>query len=146
MYIDVDRLCNVKLSEVIKESTKCVLPTHKDYDFSQDLMITEAGNPIFKEAIELQIKRRWEGNRNIYFLGPQTYMHAVTKVLTGEMINTNPGKDTMENLRSIIKNSGFLDTYVENNIFDTFLYRGKVELFDHEIEKRKLYKEYNLKH
>jgi mannosyltransferase OCH1-like enzyme len=146
MYVDVDRLCNIKLSETIKPSVKCILPTSKDFDFSQDLMISEEKNPIFKIAIEMQIERRWAGNKSTYFLGPQTYMHAVTKALTNEIINTNPGKNTMDFLRKQIKDSGFLDTYTENSPYDTYLFRNEQVYFDHEVEKRKLYAEYNIKH
>jgi mannosyltransferase OCH1-like enzyme len=146
MYVDLDRLCNVRLSDVIPDHIKCVLPTSRDFDFSHDLMVTEAGNPIFKTAVELQLQRRWEGSRNVYFLGPQTYIHAITKTLTGKMINTNPGKEVMDALRQEILKTGFLDTYTEDYPFDTFLFRKSDVRFDHEAEKRKLYAEQKLKH
>lgn len=146
IYVDLDRLCNVKLNDVIKEGIKCVLPTSRNFDFSQDLMISAPKNPLFQIAVELQLQRRWEGSKNTYFLGPQTYMHAVTKALTGEMINTDPGEDVMNQLRQHIVQTGFLDTYIEEGPLNTFLFRGSTVEFDHEAEKRKLYAAYNLRH
>jgi hypothetical protein len=70
----------------------------------------------------------------------------VTKTLTGQIINTNPGKNVMDELRKEISSTGFLDTYIEDCPFNTFIFRDSNVIFDHETEKRKLYAEQKLKH
>ena len=85
LYIDLDRLCNIPLSKIINNDTECVLPTCNDYDFSQDFMFSIPRNPIYFETINLILTRRKMGIKHIYGLGPQTYMHAVTKVLVNEI-------------------------------------------------------------
>jgi mannosyltransferase OCH1-like enzyme len=147
LYIDLDRLYDIPLSDILDEDTICVLPTCMDYDFSQDFVLSAPGNPIYLETINLILKRRQQGVTSIYFLGAQTYMHAVTKVLTGGIIHTDPGKNTFDNLRKMIEKKKFFKTYRENNPWDTVVFRNKDNLsFDHELEKRKLYDEFNIKH
>jgi mannosyltransferase OCH1-like enzyme len=148
MYVDVDRYCNVVLDEVINTHSKCVLPISKYYDFSQDIMISAPENPIYMLAFQLNMSARHQGNRNTYYLGPQTYMHAVTKILTGKSINTNPGKQKMSEIAEIIKKIDFMQTYIEHSPTDTFLFRHKhkSELKDWETHKRALYASYGLKH
>lgn len=148
IYVDIDRYCNVKLDEVISPEVKCVLPISRYYDFSQDIMISIPENPIYMLAFQLNMQARHQGNKNIYYLGPQTYMHAVTQLLTGNYINTNPGEEVMKNIVKTINNFGFIQTYIENSPTDTFLYRNKnrPELEDWEGHKRALYANYNLKH
>ena len=48
VYMDVDRLCNVQLDTLCLPGIKCVLPTTRDWDFAQDFMMSEPGNPIAK--------------------------------------------------------------------------------------------------
>ena len=91
MYVDIDRFVNTPLDELVDEGTKWVVPTCRDYDFSHDFMMTAPQNPVYSTAAQLYLQRLQEGHNSIYFLGPQTYMHAITLVLTGEMINTDPG-------------------------------------------------------
>lgn len=145
LYIDVDRLYDTPMSQIIKDGVKCVLPTCKDLDFSQDLMLSAPGNPIHLKTLELNMQRRKEGQVNIYFLGAQTYMHAITICLMGEMINTDPGEDVFKIIRDKIEQASFLQTYRENIPYKTMVFRGEVD-FDHEAEKRKLYADYGLRH
>jgi len=147
LYIDLDRLYNIPLSKIITEKTKWVLPIQNDFDFSHDFMLSAPYNPVYKEAIELYWQRRSMGYTNVYLLGAQTYMHAITKCLTGNIIDTNPGKEVFDELRKLLHSLPFVVTYTENAPFDTIVFRKTDDiLFDHEMEKRKLYAEFNLKH
>lgn len=148
LYSDIDRLCNTSINSVLNEETRCVLPTCLNHDFSQDFMCSSPNNPIYFEAIQLNLSRRKEGHTNLYFLGPQTYMHAVTKSLLGQMIDVNPGTEEFDKIRSILNSSGFIQTYIEHPVYETFLYRKENDQidFDHELEKKNFYQEYEIKH
>ncbi len=146
LYIDVDRFVNKPLDDLIDKDTKWVLPICRDYDFSHDFMMTAPQNPAYSYATQLYLERLQEGHSSIYFLGPQTYMHAITKTLMGEMINTNPGEEVFEAIRGAIKTSGFIKTYREDPPYDTIVYRNDTLGLDWEQEKRKFYAESGLKH
>jgi mannosyltransferase OCH1-like enzyme len=148
LYVDIDRLCNTSLNDIIKSETKCVLPTCGDIDFSQDFMCSAAGNPIYSTTLELNLQRRREGFRNIYFLGPQTFMHGVTKALVGEIIDVNPGREVFVEIRKMLSEMPFITTYVETSPYDTIIHRpenAQID-FDHEEMKRDYYAKSNLKH
>jgi mannosyltransferase OCH1-like enzyme len=148
LYIDLDRFYNIPLSEIVTEGIDCVLPTHLDHDFSQDLMLSAPGNPIFFDAINLNLQRRRMGWNHIYALGPQTYMNAVTKNLTGSMLESSPGKETMNALRTQISNTGFAKTYREVPWKDTLVFKTTPEFnhVDYELEKRLMYEEFKMHH
>jgi len=146
VYVDIDRLCNVKLDSIIKEGVKCLLPVCRSFDFSQDFMMSEPGNPIYKAVLDLNLYRRRQGHTNIYLLGAQTYMHGISLVLTGEMINTNPGEEKFSVLLDTIERIPFIDTYEEDPPYSTVLFNNAVVDFDHEQEKRKLYAAFDIKH
>jgi hypothetical protein len=145
LYVDIDRLCNISLSDLFDDKTMWVLPTYRDSDFSHDFMMTAPNNPAFAKAIELYFDRRRMGHTNIYFLGPQTYMNAVSMVLCGKMLDTNPGQKAFEQIRSIIDEATFIKTYRENPPNDTIIYKSD-ELIDLETMKRQFYAEEGLKH
>jgi mannosyltransferase OCH1-like enzyme len=145
LYMDIDRFYNIPLSEILEDGIQCVLPTCLDWDFSQDVILTEPNNPIQSQTIELIMQRRYEGHKNVFFLGPQTYMHAVTKVIFGEMINTNPGLEKFTEMRNIMKKIPFVKTYREHPPHDTLFYRSENNL-DWEKLKREFYAEANIKH
>lgn len=157
MYIDIDRFYNIKMSEILDPDTKCIIPTCNDYDFSHDLMVTAPGNPIFKEALQLTLSRRRErgpNSNNVYYLGPQTYMHAITTVVFGELINTNPGKKNFEEIREAINKISYLKTYRETQPYTTLVYNhcekdfkyGNSTSTSFEDMKREFYAENNIKH
>jgi len=147
LYMDIDRLYNISLSDIITSDTiKWVLPTYLDIDFSHDIMLSAPGNPAFLGAAQLHLERRKAGETNIYYLGPQTYMHAVTFSLMGKVINTNPGKEVFEELRSKITETDFIKTYRETSPLDTMVYKDDGIIKNHEDMKRALYKENKLKH
>ena len=145
LYMDIDRFCNIPLSEIVTDDVKCVLPTCLDWDFSQDIILTEPNNPIQLQTIELIMQRRYEGHKNVFFLGPQTYMNAVTKVLFGEMIHTNPGVEKFAEMRKSLEKITFIKTYREHPPHDTVLYRSDDKL-DWEKLKKDFYADANIKH
>ena len=146
VYVDIDRFVNTPLDELVDEGTKWVVPTCRDYDFSHDFMMTSPQNPVYSTAIQLYLQRLQDGHTSIYFLGPQTYMHAITMVLMGEMINTDPGIEVFEKIRETMEAAGFIKTYREDPPYDTIVYRGGTLGLDWEQEKRKFYAESGLKH
>lgn len=146
LYMDLDRLCNISLSDIITDDIKCVLPTCLDMDFSQDLMLSMPQNPIYLKTIELMMQRRWQGHRDVYYLGPQTYMHAVTLVLMGEIINSNPGIEIFTEIRKTLDSMPFIKTYRETPPYDTILYRDDGNISDWQSMKIQLYHSYNLHH
>jgi hypothetical protein len=88
-------------------------------------MISASKNKIFKKAIEINLEKRRKGEKNICEMGPGAFIMAVSEVLRH-----------LVKLRKEIKETNFLDTYVENPPFNTLTYRGKPVLFD----KNALYK------
>ena len=146
LYIDVDRFIDTPLNDLIGPETRWVLPTCRDYDFSHDFMMTAPGNPAYRVAANLYLQRLRDGHNSIYFLGPQTYMHAITLVVMGEMINTDPGEEVFEEIREKLNNAGFINTYREDPPYNTIVYRNGALGLNWEQEKRKFYAESGLKH
>ena len=145
LYMDIDRFCNIPLSEIITDDIKCVLPTCLEWDFSHDIILTEPNNPIQSQTIELIMQRRYEGHTNVFFLGPQTYMNAITKVLFGEMIHTDPGVEKFAEMRKAMEKIPFIKTYREHPPHNTIIYRSNDKL-DWEKLKKDFYAEANIKH
>jgi hypothetical protein len=145
LYMDIDRFCNIPLSEILEDGIRCVLPTCLEWDFSHDIILTEPNNPIQSQTIELIMQRRYEGHTNVFFLGPQTYMNAITKVLFGEMIHTDPGVERFAEMRKAMEKIPFIKTYREHPPHDTILYRSNDKL-DWEKLKKEFYAEANIKH
>jgi mannosyltransferase OCH1-like enzyme len=148
LYIDLDRFVNIPLSEVIGEGIRWVLPTYRDIDFSHDIMLTAAGNPVFGNAAGLNMHRRKLGYSQVYLLGPQTWMHAVSHSLLSEVVESNPGVEVMDRLRGRIGDISFISTYREEPWRDSILFRGGVEYdgIDYELEKRRMYEEFGMDH
>jgi hypothetical protein len=154
LYMDIDRFCNIKLSDIVEDGIRCVLPTCLDWDFSHDFMMTAPQNPIQAQAIELVLQRRYEGHKNVFFLGPQTYMNAITKVLFGEMISTDPGIEKFTEMRKAMEEMTFIKTYREYPPYDTIIYKhdettfkkGNSNTTDWVRIKKEFYATYKLKH
>ena len=142
IYMDIDRLCNIPLSEIIKPNVKCILPMHYDIDFSQDIMVSCSNNILHKKAIELNLERRRNGWNDVLSLAPITYFHAITKVLLGEQINRYPNIENLNKLRNIINDCIYLDTYKEDSPYNSLMYRGDPVVLD----KNELYKYCDTKH
>lgn len=146
LYTDLDRLHNIPLDNILDENTKCVLPTWGDLDFSHTFMMSAPNNPIFATTIELLLERRFLGHTQVYFLGPQTYMHGVTKTLFGYIIDSNPGKEKFDEIRKIISDIPFLKTYKETSQGNLITNRSEILDEDYEKQKRAFYAEFGIKH
>ena len=118
-YTDIDRYSNISLDDAIRPGTEIVLPIHRNIDFSQDLMIGAKGHPIYKTALDLNLKRRREGCTDIMSLGPITYFHACTQYFLGQHLQRGQG---MDQLKYMIARDLRVMTYVETHSKDTFLY------------------------
>jgi hypothetical protein len=82
-------------------------------------------NIFQKRAIELNLERRRNNpNSGIYYLGPETYFHAITEVLLGKQINRAPSYKNINVLLEIIKQSKYLKTFREEPLYKTLLYQG----------------------
>lgn len=148
VYTDIDRLCNTSFADIADSNIRWVLPTQNEFDFSQDFMMSSPGNPAFEAAINMVLERRRTGHTNTYYLGPQTYMHAVTRTICGAEINTNPGAETFEQIRAAIAGFSFIRTYRENGPYDSVIYRptGEEPPVDFAQAKRELYHSYGITH
>lgn len=147
IYTDIDRLFDTPINEVLPKHAKCVLPTCLDFDFSHDIMISEPQNPIYAMAFSMNMKRRAEGSRDIYHLGAQTYMNAITKCLVGEELNSDPGVEVMDSLRQVISESGFMHTFREHPpVYHIFYRNENLSYYLHEKMKQDFYAKHNTKH
>lgn len=124
LYMDIDRMVNIPLADIFDDSVDWVIPTTREYDFSCDIMISAPGNPVFKTGFEMYVSRVRAGADHQYFLGPQTYMHAVSWNLCGRIVDTNPGVEAFEMLRDKIAALPFARTYREVPYDDMLVYRG----------------------
>ncbi|NBR23097.1 MAG: hypothetical protein EBU08_04775 [Micrococcales bacterium] len=145
MYVDIDRVCNLQMP-ALDDNIKWVLPTCRSYDFSQDIMISEGGNPVFLMAIDLMFTRRHEGHTNTYFLGSQTYMHAITLSLFNKVIDTNPGEEVFNWMVEKIEKIPFIRLIREDPPYNTLLHNSDSSMFDHEQWKRDFYKSSGIRH
>lgn len=145
LYMDIDKMVNVPLSSIVTEGTRWVVPTTLDYDFSCDVFASAPGNPALKQCFEMYLSRVKAGWTDQYLLGPQTYMHAVSYTLLGEVVNTDPGPEKFKELRDKIAEMQFAVTYREVPPNDMLLYRGDR---GHELEavKRDFYASEGIKH
>ena len=141
VYMDIDRLCNIPLSCIINNSVKCVLPTYRDFDFSQDIMISCSKNIIHKRAIELNLERRRSGEERLVYLGPDTYLHAISEILINKQSPRENNQILFNQLREIINKCEYLITYRENPPYDTIVYQGPEIKFD----KKAFYRDQGVK-
>jgi len=154
LYMDIDRFFNIDLDTVVDEHVKCIIPICNYQDFSQDIMISEPGNPMYIEVLKRILQLRHQGVTNTYYLGPQTYLHVVSYMITGTVINTNPGRDIMHNLYNTINNSSFMRSVVEYPPYQTILYNHNAEQFklgdrnltDWQQIKEDFYQRYQVRH
>lgn len=144
MYLDIDRLCNKKLE--IDDEVRWVLPTCREHDFSQDIMISAPVNPVFLATIKLHLERRQQGHNNVYFLGAQTYMHAITMTVFDKLINTAPGDEEFKWMMNEFSKVPFIKTFREDPPHYTILYDGDISNEQHEAMKRAFYASTNTKH
>ena len=150
VYVDIDRLCNRSLDELIDQNTKCILPWYFNIDFSQDIMISCSKSPLFEEAIKDNLETRRLQNVDIYQNGPISYFRALTKQILGKSINNARTEGCLKSsdiryINTILTNTKYLKVYsYENPPYQTLLYKGND--IDLKSEKKILYDMYNVKH
>lgn len=144
-YLDIDRPYNIPLSDIIEDGVMWVCPTSQDYDTTCDFLLSSPKNPVFLTAIKMYLQRLKEGHTSQYFLGPQTYMHAVTYTVLGEVLDTNPGIQKMNIFRDKFKEMPYARTYREIPPNDTVVYKGDIG-DDLEVLKRDFYAKEGVKH
>jgi mannosyltransferase OCH1-like enzyme len=148
LYLDLDRYCNIPLNQIITPGIQCLLPMNGNWDFSQDIMCSAVGNPIYRRAIDLNLQRRRAGIRNIYYLGAQTYMHSITLELLGQMIDINPGPEIFQQLKNRIDQFDFIKTHKEILPYYTMIYQHNINTFKIGNGQSKLdfYRQFNVIH
>lgn len=146
LYMDIDRYCNRNLDDLITDDIAWLLPINAYWDFSQDVMCSQSGNPAFACTLELNFQRRRQGSTNIYLLGAQTYMHAISIMYLGELVNTNPGKEKFDQLVDKINQSSFIKTFRENQPRETVLYQGDLDYDTWVQHKKHFYSQYHIQH
>jgi len=146
IYVDIDRYCNIPFEQIITDNIKCVLPTCKDLDFSQDLMMSCKNNPIFKTSIEMNVEKRKLGS-NVYGLGAPVYMNAVTYEVFGKKYEQTPGSIIMNKFRELLNNHIHFSTYKESPQNNTIIFKYNNATFIRGNNKGKyeFYKEQNVK-
>ena len=143
IYSDIDRVHDTPFRDVlVKKNLKCFLSVWKETDFSQDILISAPGNEIYRLAIQMNLQRRREGWVDIMALGPCTLFHAACYVLLGEHKARKPSRKTLADLRRIIIDSDFLDTFAEDDTRVTFLNKNGYPTDD----KDAFYKKCNVIH
>jgi hypothetical protein len=73
-------------------------------------------------------------------------MHAITMVLCGEMIDTNPGKEKFDKILATINQAPFIKTYRETPPYDTIIFNDTDTQLDLETLKREFYAREGIKH
>ena len=156
IYVDIDRYCNIPFKDIItKPTTRCVLPTCRDLNFSQDIMISCKGNPIHYNAISMNLKRRQKNpNSDIYFLGPTTYMNAVTFTLYGVMYKEELPPVLFNFLREQLNKSKYFQSFREDGggcdgfhrtiLYDHSLTENKMN-YNGSVSKKLFYNEHSVK-
>jgi hypothetical protein len=145
LYMDIDRLVNIPLSDIVDDSVSWVCPTHDEYDFSNDFLLSSPGNPVFATTAKMYIHHVRQGWTHQYLLGPQIYMHACSLEICGEVIDINPGLEKFDMLRNLIAQHSWMRTYREIRHNDMIVYRGPLgdEL---ETMKRSFYAQEGVRH
>eukprot|EP00747_Dinoflagellata_sp_TGD_P170693 gnl/TRDRNA2_/TRDRNA2_202898_c0_seq1.p1 gnl/TRDRNA2_/TRDRNA2_202898_c0~~gnl/TRDRNA2_/TRDRNA2_202898_c0_seq1.p1 ORF type:complete len:293 (-),score=15.86 gnl/TRDRNA2_/TRDRNA2_202898_c0_seq1:13-816(-) len=140
LYMDIDREVNMNMDTILQNGTKMLLPSYYGHDqphfgdFSQDLMCSAPGNPMFEHIIHLNLKRRAECQdhghsagikcKNVGELGPTTFMHGVTQYIFGEMINPHPPNGNQRIMQPLKHLSPTVVTYEEVHPCNTLIYRN----------------------
>ena len=149
LYIDIDRYYNIPMHSVIdNDRIQLLLPINGNYDFSQDIICSAPRNPFIRAAIDLNTARRRSGCKNTYYLGAQTYMHAITQTLFGQIIDTDPGQAVFAEIRKSLSNIPFVKIYTEVFPNDTMVYQYNVDTYrtGNGQGKAELYRDFSVKH
>ena len=152
LYVDIDRHANKNLDSIIDENSKCVLPVHSNHnriiDFSQDIMISAPGNPLHIAALDLMLRRRRSGWKDILTLAPITYFHALTKLIYGHSLERRPNKEILDKIINHINNSKYAQTFIEKPPEETFIFKYDKNTFNlgNGLGKEAMYDESGVEH
>lgn len=152
IYTDIDRHANKNLNSIIDKNSKCVLPLHSNHgkiiDFSQDIMISAPNNPLHKSALDLMLRRRRSGWRDILTLAPITYFHGLTKLIYGHALERYPSKEVLDKIIQKINQSKYVQTFIETPPEETFIFKYKKDSFDlgNGMGKEAMYDESGVEH
>lgn len=124
LYMDVDRVVNVKLDTLLLPNTRMCLPTMYDSNFMQDIMCSSPLNSLYREVIKAQSKKRltggkdgkpldrrggWATTDDLFSMGPPMYKTIVSQVVFGS--NGAISKEYLPKARSAIeRTSGVIVT------------------------------------
>jgi len=130
MYVDIDRLCDTPIREVVSSETKCILPIYigpsGDHapNFSQDFMCSVPENPIYLKAALLNVNRRAKGNyRSLYQLGAPTYMDGIIEELFEE--SSERGDFDMNQAQREISSCKYFATSTECAPLENILFQNR---------------------
>jgi hypothetical protein len=73
-------------------------------------------------------------------------MHAITTTVLGKLINTNPGLEVFEWMREELSKTPYIKMFREDPPYNTLLFEGSKDIFNHEEIKRTLYTNTGIKH
>lgn len=152
LYVDIDRHANKNLDSVIDENSKCVLPMHSNHgkiiDFSQDIMISSPNNPLHIAALDLMLRRRRSGWRDILTLAPITYFHALTKLIYGHSLERRPDQKILDEIINKINESKYAQTFIEKPPEETFIFKYDRKTFNlgDGLGKEAMYNEGGVEH
>lgn len=155
LYLDVDRVVNVKLDDLFRQNTRMCLPTVYDTNFMQDIQCSSPKNKVFLEAIQAQTKIRMTGGRggrplerrggwarteDLFAMGPPTYNTVIARVVFGK--DRAIDKSDLPKARAAIDKTGKVIVTKREEWCDGFL----VTPFDgcKAINRAALYKAYNI--
>ena len=133
MYMDIDRLTNRPLSDIISENrTRMILPINvRARDLSQDIMGSAPRNALFREAINLNLQWRREckvtrlkTHCGILTLGPGSFNEAATKHIYGIAVKRHDGDYIPALFSSLQSLNPTLVTAKEIAPLDTLMHKG----------------------
>jgi hypothetical protein len=130
IYCDIDRYCNIPFDKIIKPDDICILASHYEIDFSQDIIISASGQDIHRLAIDLNLSRRRDGCDDVLTLGPVTYFHSITKTFFGRQLPRFQHPIVWKRLIKSINNKQGYRTFHEKPVADITKHRTIIYKYD----------------
>ena len=134
IWMDIDRLVNKNLSNIVTSKTKLLLPIWQNKDFAQDCFGSFPKNPMIKAAIVENLARRRSltekhTNKDIVWMGPGCFLHIVSEWVYGQRILPNlhgPSyrNDEMRSVFKLLQNYDTIATKLEHSSCNTIVYNG----------------------
>ncbi|KAL3932007.1 MAG: hypothetical protein SGPRY_000879 [Prymnesium sp.] len=113
LYVDLDRLVNRPLSEVLPNGSRMLLASFQSLeDFSQDLLCSAPRNPLHCAVVEkhLQLRARCQnplawvhGQCSMFSFDSPLTMAVYTKLLFGTSLHRGPEKGSRRIMRQLLK-------------------------------------------